>query len=169
MVTCPLCHHDHGVHHNPCENESHIAKLSESVIKSELCDSTICEVESIHFERREKENISVVDDKTCEDIFYNVIISTSGVVSCDMQVAFEEREPCVVQPASLYNALSLEEDSIVPNISEEHAVDRGADLELQPACEINCESIPLPLPPSDLTCTNISAPCKKLQISIMWY
>jgi hypothetical protein len=36
------------VHQYPCENESHIAKLSESENKSELCDSTKCEVESIN-------------------------------------------------------------------------------------------------------------------------
>jgi len=36
------------VHQYPCENESHIAELSESENKSELCDSTKCEVESIN-------------------------------------------------------------------------------------------------------------------------
>ena len=65
---------------NPCENESHTTILSESVIKSELCDSTIREVESIHFESmREKDTMSVVDDSACEDISTNVIISTSSV------------------------------------------------------------------------------------------
>jgi hypothetical protein len=63
-----ICHLDHGVLHNPCENESHIAKLSESVIKSEICDSTKHEVESIHFESMsENENTRVVDDRICED------------------------------------------------------------------------------------------------------
>jgi hypothetical protein len=37
-----------NMHQHPCENESHIAKLSESENKSELCDSTQCEVESIN-------------------------------------------------------------------------------------------------------------------------
>jgi hypothetical protein len=41
---------DNSVLHNPSENESHIAKVSESVIKSELCDSAKREVESILFE-----------------------------------------------------------------------------------------------------------------------
>ena len=36
------------VHQNPCENENHIAKLRESENKSELCDSTHYEVESIN-------------------------------------------------------------------------------------------------------------------------
>ena len=76
------------MHQNTCENEGHIAKLSESVIKSEVRYSTKREVECIHFESmREKDNMSVVDDRTCEDISANVTISTSSVVSCDVQVA----------------------------------------------------------------------------------
>jgi hypothetical protein len=93
--------------------------LSESVIKSELCDSTKHEVESIHFESMSKnENTRVVDVRICEDISINVTLSTPSVVSCDMQVAFEEREPPIIQPASPVCALSLEEDVLVPNSSE---------------------------------------------------
>jgi hypothetical protein len=115
-----ICHLDHGVLHNPCDNESHIAKLSESVIKSELCDSTKCEVERIHFESKsENENVRVVDDRICEDISTNVTMSTLSVVSCDMQVAFEERERPILQPASPVCALSLEEVVLVPTSSEE--------------------------------------------------
>jgi hypothetical protein len=96
-----ICHLDHGVLHNPCENESNIAKLSESVIKSELCDSTKGEVESIHFESMSKnEKTRVVDDRICDDISTNVTLSNPSVVSCDMQVAFEEREPPILQLAS---------------------------------------------------------------------
>jgi fructose/tagatose bisphosphate aldolase len=84
-----IFHLDHGVLHNSCENESHINNLSECVIKSELCDSTKREVESIHFEStRENENTRVVDDRICKDISTNVSMSTPSVVSCDMQVAF---------------------------------------------------------------------------------
>ena len=36
------------MHQNPCENESHIAKLSANKNKSEMCDSTKSEVESIN-------------------------------------------------------------------------------------------------------------------------
>jgi len=36
------------MHQNPCENESHIAKLSANENKSEMCDSTKSEVESIN-------------------------------------------------------------------------------------------------------------------------
>jgi hypothetical protein len=42
---------------------------------------------------RENENTRVVDDQICEDISSNVTMSTSSVVSCDRQAAFEEREP----------------------------------------------------------------------------
>ena len=123
-----LCHIDHNEHQNPCENESHIAKLNEGVIKSEPCDSTKCEVESIHFESmRRKDTVSVVDDMACEDIFTNVITSTYSVVFSDMQVAFEEREPSSVQPASPF-----EEDILVPTISEEIFIAIGTDSELQP-------------------------------------
>jgi hypothetical protein len=38
------------VQQNPCEDESYIAKLSARDNKSELCDSTKCEIESIHNE-----------------------------------------------------------------------------------------------------------------------
>jgi hypothetical protein len=55
-----ICHLDHSLLPNPCENESHIAKLSESVNKSELCDSTKCEVESLHFESMKENEITRV-------------------------------------------------------------------------------------------------------------
>jgi hypothetical protein len=47
-----------------------------------------------------------------------------------MQVAFEEREPPILQPASPVCALSLEEDVLVPTTSEEHVIAIGTDLEL---------------------------------------
>ena len=175
-----ICHRDQDVFHNPCKDERHIAKLSESVIKSELCDSTIREVESIHFEiTREKEYMSVVDDRTCEDISTNVTISTPSVVSCDMQVAFEEREPLVLQPASPDRASSCEKDVSVPTTSEEDdnfdVTDFGlhssnevvrTNLDLQPVHTTECcESTPLLVPSLDLTCTYTSKPCDDLQIS----
>jgi hypothetical protein len=38
------------VQQNPCEDESHRSKLSARENKCELCDSTKCEIESIHNE-----------------------------------------------------------------------------------------------------------------------
>ena len=153
-----ICHVDHIMDQIPCENESHIAKLSESVIKSELCDSTKREDECIHFESmREQDNMSVVDDRTCEDISANVTISPSSVVSCDMQVAFEERELSSLQPAS-----PLEEPISVPTTSEEFAIEKGNDFELQPASASLCEYDSTLTSSSDLIHKHISAPCDNL-------
>ena len=52
-----------------------------------------------------------VVNEPCEDISINVIMSTPSVVSCDMQVDFEEREP-KLQPAS---TLALKEHIIIPS------------------------------------------------------
>jgi hypothetical protein len=83
-----------------------------------------------------------------------------------MQVAFEEREPPILQPASPVYALSLEEDVLVPTSSEEHVIEIGTDFEPQPAAMDNlCESTSLLAPSSYLSCTNVSAPCDNLHIS----
>jgi len=83
------------VHENPCENESHIAKLSESENKSELCESTICEIESIHheIERYTPHKKRDLDCKLCEDVFEtNPLIYTSSVVSQSVQVCKKNEE-----------------------------------------------------------------------------
>jgi hypothetical protein len=113
----------------------------------------------------ENDNTRVVDDRICEDISTNVTLSTPSVVSCDMQVAFEETEPPILQPASPVCALSLEEDVSVPISSEEHVINIGTNFEPQPAAMDNlCESTPLLVPSSDLSCTNVSAPCDNLHV-----
>ncbi|CAD6339449.1 unnamed protein product [Miscanthus lutarioriparius] len=102
------------VHQNPCENESHIAQLRESENKSELCDSTHCDVESIN-------NASVRDTtkknrelecKSCEDIFEtNTLISTSSVVFPNVQVCNENKEE-----------MAAHDDSILVERSEKVAI-----------------------------------------------
>jgi hypothetical protein len=83
-----------------------------------------------------------------------------------MQVAFGEREPPILQLASPVYALSLEEDVPVPTSSEEHVIVIGTDLEPQPAAMDNlCESTPLLVPFSDLSCPNVSVQCDNLHIS----
>lgn len=82
-IVGPWSLHDE-MRENPCDKESHIAKLSESAEKSKLCDSTKCEVEYI-------QNISVrdtpeekreVDDSPCDVLSkINALISTPSVVS----------------------------------------------------------------------------------------
>jgi hypothetical protein len=108
---------------------------------------------------REKENMSVVDDRTCEDISTNVMLSSSVVVGSEMQVAFEERELNVQQPAS------REEVTVVPSTLEDVTM-HSAILKLQPAVTTEfCESTSLLVPSLDLTCTYTSTPCDELQIS----
>jgi hypothetical protein len=85
-------------------------------------------------------------------------MSTPSVVSCDMQVALEERELPTLQPASPVCALLLEEDVSVPTTSEEHVIEIGTDLELQPAMDNPCESTPLLVIYCDISCTIASAP-----------
>jgi hypothetical protein len=54
---------------------------------------------------------------------------------------------------------------LVPTTSEDHVIEIGTVLELQPAMEIFCESNPLLVPSSDLSCTNVSTLCDNLHIS----
>lgn len=76
-------------------------------------------------------------DETNE-VSTNVIVSTPSVVSCDIQVAFEEREPSILQPVSLDCALSLVGDVLVPTTTEEIVDDIGTNLEIQPTYETYC-------------------------------
>ena len=96
-------------------------------------------------------------DDTCDST--NVIISTPSVVSCDIQVAFEERELLNLKPA-----YSQEEDVPVPTTSEEIAIAFDTDLELQTATMPLCEYKNLLLDYGDLTYTRISKPRENLQI-----
>ena len=67
----------------PCENQSHIAKLSESE-KSEMCDSTKFEVECINIMsvRNTPHQKRELHCKTCEDDFNtNKLISTCSIIS----------------------------------------------------------------------------------------
>jgi hypothetical protein len=87
-----------ALHQNPCEIESHIAKLSAKESKSELCDSTKCEIESIHNECEgyTPHKKTELDCKMCEDIYdFNPLIPTSCVVSQSVQVS-EETEKEVI-------------------------------------------------------------------------
>jgi hypothetical protein len=53
----------------------------------------------------------------------------------------------------------------VPTSSKEHVIEIGTNLEPQPVAMNNlCESTPLLVSSSDLSCTNISVPCDNLHI-----
>jgi hypothetical protein len=132
--------------------------------KVNLHDSTLCVDTSVHKSESvivpEKQSEGVA--RTCEDISTNVTMSTPSVVSSDMQVGFEEREPPILQLVSPVCALSLQEDILVPTTSEEPVIAIGTVLELQSAMENFCESTPLLVPSCDLSCTTVSAPCYTL-------
>jgi hypothetical protein len=71
-----------ALHQNPCEIESHIAQFSAKESKSELCDSTKCEIESIHNECEgyTPHKKTELDYKLREDIYdSNPLIPTCAV------------------------------------------------------------------------------------------
>ena len=73
----------------PCENESHIAKLSASENKSKLCDLTKCDIKSIHneSERYTPHKKRELYCKMCEDVYEsNPLIPTSSVVFQSVQI-----------------------------------------------------------------------------------
>ena len=83
------------VHQIPCENESHIAKWSANENKSEMCDSTKSEVESINKRsvRDTPHKKREIHCKTCEDdLNINPLMSTLSVVSQNMQMYKENEE-----------------------------------------------------------------------------
>jgi len=83
------------VHQYPCENESHIAELSESENKSKLCDSTKSEVEIINkwSVRDTPHKDRELYCKTYEDNFNtNPLNSNSSIVSGNVQVCKENEE-----------------------------------------------------------------------------
>jgi hypothetical protein len=87
-----------ALHQNPCEIESHIAKLSATENKSELCDSTKCEIESIHNECEgyTPHKKTELDYNMCEDNYdSNPLIPTSCVVSQSVQVSKETKKEVI--------------------------------------------------------------------------
>jgi len=71
-------------HQNSSEHESHQVELSVSENKSELCDLTKCEVESIHIESMRDTPHKKRDSnyQSCEDVFQtNTLISTFSIIS----------------------------------------------------------------------------------------
>ena len=81
--------HVQVVHQTPCENESHIAKLSASENKSKLCDPTKCDIKSIHneSERYTPHKKRELYCKMCEDVYEsNPLIPTSSVVFQCVQI-----------------------------------------------------------------------------------
>jgi hypothetical protein len=87
-----------ALHQNPYEIESHIAKFSARESKSELCDSTKCEIESIHNESEgyTPHKKTKLDYKMYEDVYdSNPLISTSCVVCQSVQVSKETEKEVI--------------------------------------------------------------------------
>ena len=164
---------------NPCENESHIAKLSENDKESELCDSTICEVESISIEceRDTSTEKREVDDSQTEVIAeINNLLSTSSVVSHIVQVDIKEKELNVQQPAPLEvndkeittvgdGVLAVpwfHDDDLIsttPTTTEEDVKGNNNGVELNPHQEevrmSENSSVPLNIPCSEISMLNL--------------
>ena len=152
-------------------------------------------LENIEMQRLEHIVMGFVEVKeTCEAVSTNVTMSTPSVLSCDVQVDFEEREP-IVQPAPLPHTLEehtivpsvvsctmqvvskereptqvqsttpLEKDEPVPTKSEENAIDIGADLELHHANSKFFEHTNLLADSCDLHDIYIHDPCANFPIS----
>ena len=89
----PMCLSDELVP-IPCEYESHLTHMSESVC--EMSDSTICEIECFHFEGMSDtpHELREVVDRSCEAILNsNNLTSTSSVFSHDVLGSMDDETP----------------------------------------------------------------------------
>ena len=89
----PICLSDDVVP-IPCEYESHLAHLSEN--KSDMSDSTLCEIECFHLEGMSDttSELRVVVDRSSETIsISNNLPSTYSVFSCVVLSSMEEHAP----------------------------------------------------------------------------
>ena len=92
-ITTPMCMSDELVP-IPCEHESHLAHMSESVC--EMSDSTICEIERFQFEGMSDtpHELGEVVDRSCEAISNsNNLPPTSSVFSHDVLGSMDDETP----------------------------------------------------------------------------
>jgi hypothetical protein len=137
-----------ALHQNPFEIESHIAKLSARENKSELCDSTKCEIESIHNECEgyTPHKKTELDCKICEDIYdSNPLISTSCVVSPSVQVSEEtEKEVIFHHTTPLVERgenIVIVQNQFVAAINMKHEDGGGKNSEVQPIVYIQTSKL----------------------------
>jgi hypothetical protein len=133
---------------NPCEIESHIDKLSAKESKSELCDSTKCEIESIHNECEgyTPHKKTELDYKISKDIYdSNPLIPTSCVVSQSVQVS-EETEKEVISHHTIplveigENIIVVQNQFVAP-INMNHEDEGGKNSEVQPIVYIQTSKL----------------------------
>lgn len=95
----------------PCENESHLAHLSES--ESELSASTICEFECFHFEGMSDTPLELreVVDRSCEAIsISNNLTSTSSVFSPCVLGSLDDETPILDLTVPQMEKMYMEDD-----------------------------------------------------------
>jgi hypothetical protein len=102
------------VHQDLCENEGHISKLRESETKSELCDSTQYDFESINNEnmRDTPQSNREFECQSCEDIFEtNTLISIASVFFPSAQVCNKHEEDKTVHDVTILVKRNVKVDS----------------------------------------------------------
>src|SRR3954467_10075103 len=119
----PICLSDDVVP-IPCEYESHLAHLSEN--KSEMSDSTLCDIECFHLEGMSDtpSELRLVVDRSSETIsISNDLPSTSSVFSCVVLCSMEEDAPSheAMMP-QLEKMYMVHEDDSTPWIHQEDEV-----------------------------------------------
>ena len=156
-----------NAHQIPSENESHIAKMSESgIIKSELCDSTQSKIESPTKEssRDTPKEVRVLADTKCGDSEANINISIPCIIPRNVQVCFEERESGA-DTRSHHNEEHEEKQSRVddsPCDQEEQQLDEekkdGIEARLQQEQENDCKYNRTATMPSMIACSTMPEP-----------
>jgi hypothetical protein len=137
-----------ALHGNPCEIESHIAKLSARENKSELCDSTKCEIESIHSECEgyTPHKKTELDYKMYEDVYdSNPLISTSCVVSQSVHVSKETEKEVISHHATPLvergdNIVVVQNHFVAP-INMKREDEGGKNSEVQPIVYIQTSKL----------------------------
>jgi hypothetical protein len=126
-----------ALHQNPCEIESRTAKLSARENKSELCDSTKCEIESIHNECEgyTPHKQTELDYKMCEDVYdSNPPIPTSCVVCQSVQVSKETEKEVISHHTTLVERgenIVVAQSQFIAAINMKHEDEGGKNSEVQ--------------------------------------
>jgi hypothetical protein len=92
------------VYQNLCEKESHIDKLKESETKSELCEYTHSDLESINNEnvRDTPQSNREFECQSCENIFEtNPLISSASVIFPSVQICSKNEEDMTVHDVTI--------------------------------------------------------------------
>src|SRR4051812_34919046 len=183
----PICLSDDVVP-IPSEYESHLAHLSEN--KSEMSDSTLCEIECFHLEGISDipSELRVVVDRSSETILIsNNLPSTSSVFSCVVLGSMDEAAPShgAMMP-QLEKMYMVHKDDAMPCIHQEYKVvhkeattsttptsyeryhqgnNKGVDDAMIPLVDMmNCEDMHAMDDTYDITYASSTFPCDALPL-----